>query len=189
MSKRVLVPVANGSEDIETACIVDVLRRARLDVTLASCDKDGALELTLARGMRIIADTHISALTDASFDAIVLPGGMPGAQHLRDCLPLQSLLYKQAERAAMIGAICAAPAVVLAPAGLLTGRRVTAHPSFHQHLSGAQLLNAPVVEDGHLITSQGPGTALTFALALVTQLCSSDVAAEIAAAMVMSNPA
>ncbi len=185
MKPRVLVPIADGSEEIEAACIIDVMRRATLEVTVASCTPDGRLEVTCSRGLRVVADQHISHLASESYQAIVLPGGMPGAEHLRDCTTLRGMLLQHAECGALIAAICAAPAVILADIGLLNSRQATAHPSFHAQLGQYLVADAPVVVDGNFITSQGPGTALQFALSLVEKLCDRDTAQRLASSMVL----
>jgi len=144
---RVLVPVAEGTEDIELACIVNVLRRAEAQVVVAGVGLAAAATaaaarsapLALARGLRVVADARVEELAaDAPFDAIVLPGGMPGAQHLAASPALGALLQRHAARGGLVGAICAAPAVVLAPAGLLRGvAEATAYPAFAAKLRGA----------------------------------------------------
>jgi len=139
---RALVPFAEGSEDVEFACIVDVLRRADVAVVAAGVGLGGLARgapLTLARGLRVVADARIEELpADAPFDAVVLPGGMPGAARLAACPALSALLQRHAARGGLVGAICAAPAVVLAPAGLLRGAaEATAYPSFVPKLRAA----------------------------------------------------
>lgn len=161
----ILVPVADGSEDIETVSIIDVLRRAERDVVVASAGE--ALTVTAARGTRITADAMLS-VQDTAWEMIALPGGLRGAENLARCQPLQELLRRQDAAGRWIAAICAAPALVLAPLGLLDSRQATCYPAFRAHLAHWQ--DRPVVQDGHLITSQGPGTALAFGLQLVAAL-------------------
>ncbi len=180
---RVLVPVADGSEEIEVVGIVDTLRRADVAVTLAAVGDD--LAVTCSRGVRLIADTRLEDLTVLAFDLIALPGGMPGAEHLRAAPALAELLHAQVRRGGWLGAICAAPAVVLQPLGLLAGRRATCHPSFFEVLDPALRSEERVVVDtaGRLVTSRGPGTALEFALALVGVLCGEERRRQVAAPM------
>ena len=116
MAKRVLVPIANGTEEIEAACIIDTLRRAGAEVTVASVD---GLQITASRGMKMVADARISDCVNQTYDCIALPGGMPGAEHLRDSAPLIEKLKQQKQAGRLYGAICASPAVVLQPHGLL----------------------------------------------------------------------
>ncbi|MDW5378075.1 DJ-1/PfpI family protein [Halomonas sp. HP20-15] len=165
---KVLLAVADGSEDIETVTLIDVLRRADIQVSVASATSE--VTLTLARGTRLIADTRLADIDpDSEFDAIVLPGGMPGAERLRDSETLTTLLQRQRQREGWIAAICAAPGVVLAAHDLVRGYMVTGFPAFQAALNdaGGHLSQHPVVEDGRLLTSQGPATAMGFALHLV----------------------
>lgn len=171
MAQRVLVPIADGSEEIETVCIIDTLRRAGAEVTVASVS--GRLQVTASRGTKIVADRLIEECLGFHYDLIALPGGMPGAEHLRDDETLIRLLKAQQAEGRAYGAICAAPAVVLLPHGLLAGHRATCFPSFLDRLREAgdvEALTDRVVIDGNVVTSQGPGTALEFALALVDVL-------------------
>jgi 4-methyl-5(b-hydroxyethyl)-thiazole monophosphate biosynthesis len=167
MRKKVLVPLADGVEEIEAVCIIDVLRRAGAEVTVAAVNN---LEVTASRGVRLVADRPLESCSGERFDLIALPGGMPGAEHLRDCGLLTDLLREQARQNRLLAAICAAPAVVLQHHGLLAGRRATCHPALADRLSPEARPGARVVVDGNCITSQGPGTALEFALELVARL-------------------
>jgi len=179
---KVLVPIAEGSEEIEAVCIIDVLRRAGADVTVASV---GDPQVTASRGVRIVADCQIEDCREVDFDLIVLPGGMPGAAHLRDSQALLDLLRRQRAADGWYGAICAAPAVVLSHHGLLAGREATSHPAFADQLADGHAVDARVVVDGRCVTSQGPGTAIEFALTLVKLLMGEAKAAEVAAPMVL----
>ncbi len=181
MEKSVLVPVANGIEEMETVTTVDVLRRAGADVTVASV---GDLQITASRGVVLVADQRIEECADTEFDLIALPGGMPGAENLRDSKPLEKLLKRQAEEKKLYAAICASPAVVLAHHGLLKSRFATCHPGFTDRLEQDRFRESEVVVDENCITSRGPGTALTFALKLVEILYSREKAEEVAAPMV-----
>jgi len=178
--RSVLVPIADGSEEIEAVCIIDVLRRAGAQVTVASV---GERQITASRGVRIVADCAIEACRDRDFDLIVLPGGMPGAEHLRDSPTLLGMLRRQQSAGRLYGAICAAPAVVLSHHGLLQGKRATAHPAFADQLHDGRPVAQRVVVDGRCVTSQGPGTAIEFALRLVALLYDEAKAAEVAAPM------
>ena len=182
MTKRVLVPIADGTEELEAVTLIDVLRRAGADVTVASV---GELQITASRGVRLVADTSIAACVDERFELVVLPGGMPGAERLRDSAPLKEILLRQREAGRLYGAICAAPAVVLQTHGLLEGRRATCHPAFVDRLGRPDATESRVVVDGSCATSRGPGTALEFALRLVALLFGEDKAREVAAPMVV----
>lgn len=180
-ARTVLVPLAHGSEEIEAVTIIDVLRRAGAEVTVASVEE--TLEVCCSRGVRLVADTFMADCAARVFDLIALPGGAQGAQRLHDCAALITALRAQRARGAAYAAICAAPAVVLAPSGLLPDR-ATAHPAFFGVLEtrlGPGADPARVVQDGPVITSRAPGTAIEFALALVTQLYGAAHAAEVAA--------
>lgn len=180
MSKKVLIPIADGTEELEAVTLIDVLRRAQVSVTVASV---GALQVTASRGVKIVADCLITDCLGETYDLIVLPGGIPGAENLRDSNPLERLLTQQQEQGRMIGAICASPAVVLASHGLVSEIRATCYPSFMDKMTGAKKVDEPVVVDGLCVTSQGPGTALAFSLKLVELLSGEERAKEAAAAM------
>ncbi|KAL2614174.1 hypothetical protein R1flu_025866 [Riccia fluitans] len=180
---RVLVPIANGSEDIESVVIIDVLRRAGFDVVVASVAED--LQIVAARKVKIVADSLIGDVAASEFDAIVLPGGMPGAEHLHRCPTLTKLLQKQVHSGKIVGAICASPAVVLEASGILKGKKATAFPSFTKDLSDQSAVNARVVIDGHVITSRGPGTAMEFALSIVEKVLGYEKVSSMADAMVL----
>ena len=182
--KTALVAMADDSEEIETASIVDILRRADVDTMLVSVE-DNRLLCKLSRGMSFQADALITDVAGKTFDLIALPGGMPGATRLRACAQLCSLLTAQAASGRLVAAVCASPAVVLAPLGLLEGKHCTAHPAFADKLPSQASVAAPVVRDGQVITSRGPGTSLSFALACVAALFDDATAARVAAPMVL----
>ena len=186
---RVLVPVSDGCEEIEAVATIDVLRRAGVEVTVArvpSPDSRGEA-VTASRGVRLLTDRPLSACLDIAWDAIVLPGGMPGAEHLRDASDLTALLRWQDEAGRIVAAICAAPAVVLERHGLIRGRQATCFPSLRHKLPVGSRNDARVVVDGNLVTSQGPGTALEFAVTLVGLLCGRDKRDEIAAQLLLNR--
>ena len=178
----VLVPIADGIEEIETMSIVDVLRRADAKVTLASITNN--LQITAAHGVKILADKLLTNCLDEAYDLIVLPGGMPGAEHLRDCAELITMLKQQQQTNRLYAAICASPALVLQHHGLLPGIHATCHPSMWDKLAIKD--EARVVVDKNCITSQGPGTALEFAIKLVELLYNKDKAEQIVKAMIVS---
>ena len=176
MAKTVLVPIADGTEEIEAACIIDTLRRAGAEVTVASVDK---LQVTASRGMKLVADTLIADCASQTYDCIALPGGMPGAEHLRDCAELTAMLKKQKAAGRLYGAICASPAVALLPHGLLEGVKATCYPSMQSKLNPALASDERVAVDGNCVTSQGPATAIEFALMLVEMLYGPQKAREV----------
>ncbi|CAE7381054.1 DJ1B, partial [Symbiodinium sp. KB8] len=179
---RVLVPIAEDSEEIETACITDVLTRAGADVTVASVS--GALQVRMSRGLKVVADTSIEECADQPWDVIALPGGMPGAEHLRDSQVLVDLLKAQKESGRVTAAVCASPAVVFAHHGIVKDAATCYPAPQFKELVGAGWKDAKAVVDGNVITSQGPGTSLQFALKIVEQLYGKDKAEELAAQMV-----
>jgi 4-methyl-5(b-hydroxyethyl)-thiazole monophosphate biosynthesis len=184
MAKKVLVPIADGSEEIEATCIIDTLRRAGLEVTVASV---GALQVKASRGVKIVADALIGDCVGQTYDCIALPGGMPGAEHLRDSAPLIAMLKEQRDAGRLYAAICASPAVVFQHHGLLQGVKATCFPSFQNKLDPAHVSKDRVVVDGPCVTSQGPGTAIAFALKLVERLVDTDKAREVGSAMLFAG--
>jgi protein deglycase len=187
VSTKALVPIADGSEEIEVVCIIDTLRRAGVEVTVASVM--GRREIKASRGTRIVADALIEACGHETYDLVALPGGMPGAEHLRDTPQLVALLSAQRAAGRLTAAICAAPAVALLPHGLLNGRRATCFPSFLSYLEDAPSVEAAtdrVVVDQDLVTSRGPGTALEFSLKLVELLVGMQTAAVIGERMLVT---
>jgi 4-methyl-5(b-hydroxyethyl)-thiazole monophosphate biosynthesis len=145
------------------------------------------LQVTASRGVKLVADTLIANCTGQTYDCIALPGGMPGAEHLRDSAELIGMLKKQKAAGRLYGAICASPAVALLPHGLLDGvKAVTCYPGMRGKLNPAQVSDERVVVDGNCVTSQGPGTAIEFALKLVELLFGPDKASEIGKAMLVA---
>jgi protein deglycase len=168
--KRVLVPLAEGFEELEAVTVIDILRRAGIDVVVASLAGN---PVTGSHGIRITADTPLGALAEQDFDMIALPGGMPGADHLKKDPRIAELVRRLHAKGSPVAAICAAP-MVLAAAGVLDGRRATSFPGFLEGAARTTVTGEAVVVDGGVITSRGPGTALDFALALVEALAGAD---------------
>lgn len=164
--KRVLVPLAEGFEELEAVTVIDILRRAGVEVVVASL---AGSPVTGSHGIRLAADTPLAALVEQDFDMIALPGGMPGAEHLRKDPRIADIARRLAANGRPVAAICAAP-MVLAAAGLLDGRRATSYPGFLAQAAKTTVTDEAVVVDGGIITSRGPGTALDFALQLVETL-------------------
>lgn len=206
-AKQVLVPIADGSEEIETACITDTLTRFGAVVTVASVktttgsndnDDPNVLICTMSRGLRIVADCTIAeaaAKGSDYWDLVALPGGMPGATHLRDSPALIEILQRQKKCGEPYAAICAAPAVVLAaPEHRLldagSGTVVTCYPApaFRDALRMVGTVSEEAVEvSGTLTTSQGPATALAFALQLGENLYGKEKRDQIAKEMLMTK--
>ena len=164
----ILVPLAEGFEEIEAVTIIDVLRRADLEVVVAGLPGG---PVTGSHGITIRPDVFIEDVDPEHYGMIVLPGGMPGASNLRDDERVQNLVAGIRDRSGITAAICAAPKVLL-NAGLLDGHKATAYPGVidGQMTVGAKLLSDAVVTDGRVVTSRGPGTAMDFALTLIEQL-------------------
>jgi 4-methyl-5(b-hydroxyethyl)-thiazole monophosphate biosynthesis len=165
---KVLVPLADGFEEIEAITVVDLLRRAGIEVSTAGL---AGRSVTGSHDIRVEADTTLDAALSNAYDMIVLPGGMPGAQRLREDARVKRLVADQARGGKYTAAICAAPSV-LAAAGVLDGKSATSFPGFLDPAAtpGLSLSKAPVVVDGHVVTSRSAGTALDFALSLIELL-------------------
>ncbi|TVU22880.1 hypothetical protein EJB05_32601 [Eragrostis curvula] len=182
--KKVLVPIAAGSEPVEGSVPVDILRRAGADVTVASAGDDLLVEVMY--GVKIVADALVADCADASYDLVVLPGGIPGAENLVGCAALEGIVRRHADKGGLCAAICAAPAMALAPWGLLHGHKATAHPAFVEKFPPeVTAVDANVVVDGKVVTSRGPATAMEFALTLVEQLYGKEKVEQIAKPMLV----
>jgi len=181
--KKVLVPLADGFEEIEAVTVIDVLRRAELEVVVAGLTEG---VLVGSRGVRVEPDTTLDRVDPTGFDVVVLPGGLAGAEAMMADERVLDLVRAHRAAGRTTAAICAAP-MVLAAAGVEEGLEVTSHPSVRARLGRASVRDAPrVVRSGDVLTSQGPGTAMEFALALVADLAGEDVKDALAAAMVVS---
>lgn len=166
--KKVLVPLAQGCEELEAVTVIDLLRRAGIQVVTAGLDNQ---HVTASRGTVLVPDTTLERSLNDTFDMIVLPGGQPGSDNLQKDDRIKTLLQRMAAEHKFTAAICAAPKV-LAHAGLISGKRATAFPDVLEkmQLSDVRLETNPVVRDGNVITSRGPGTAMDFALELIEVL-------------------
>ena len=176
---RVLVPFTSGFEEIECMAVADILRRASVEVCLASLDGKA---VTGRSGITVLPDAALADVMGEIWDMVVLPGGMPNARLLRDDANVRAVVERLYEQRKSVAAICAAP-TALAAYGVTAGKQVTSYPSFRDEMQELQpssvYLDESVVEDDFLITSRGPGTAVSFALRLVSRLCGSDKAVEI----------
>jgi 4-methyl-5(b-hydroxyethyl)-thiazole monophosphate biosynthesis len=174
-----LIPLAEGFEEIEAVTIIDVLRRANIEVTVAALDNE------LVKGSHhipLLADCLLTEVLDNTYDLIALHGG-PGTQHLKASSQVLQLLKEQSAQGKLIGAICAAP-TVLSTAGLLKERRATAYPTVKAELQVKEYLEVDVVADGNIITGRSPAAALPFALKLVELLAGTETAKQTAQAMI-----
>lgn len=172
---RILVPLAEGFEEIEAITVIDVLRRAGCEVVVAGL---AAGPIVATRKTRHLPDTSLAEVQLWPFDAIVLPGGRPGADALAADEGLRQKLWQHYSGGALTAAICAAP-MALEAAGLLSGRRFTCHPSVAGDIRTGTQTGARVEIDGHLITAQAAGSAMEFALAIVRALCGEAKVAEV----------
>ncbi|KAL7673677.1 hypothetical protein ACOME3_008529 [Neoechinorhynchus agilis] len=180
---KVLVVIADGSEEIESVVTIDVLRRAELDVTVAGLT-DELREIKCSRGVILKPDATLIDVQKRAFDAIVMPGGLGGVEIFLKNALLKSLLKSAVEDGTIIAAICAAP-LALHKFGIMAGKTITSHPSIRKDLDSSFNYkdDSDVVCDGNLITSRGPGTSFQFALAIVEKLLSKDKADELKAPM------
>lgn len=161
MQKKVLIILAEGFEEIEAVTIIDVLRRAELDVTVAGV---GAQKIKGAHAIEVSADVLLDQYHDTP-DAVILPGGMPGSENLGKSAKVNEIVKKIHAQKKLVGAICAAPAVALGPTGVLDGKKATCFPGFEKQLPASTKFSEDrVVLDGNVLTSRGPGTAFEFSL-------------------------
>jgi 4-methyl-5(b-hydroxyethyl)-thiazole monophosphate biosynthesis len=179
---HVLVPLADGCEELEAVTIIDLLRRAGINVTTASL-KQGPIKAS--RGVVLVADMTLDEALQQDYDMVVLPGGLPGADYLDQDPRLRELLKTMADSGKFTAAICAAPKA-LANAGVLDGKRATSYPGVlsAMKLPNTEVEEIPVLQDGKVITSRGPGTAMDFALTLIENLQGPDKRIEVEAGLV-----
>ena len=163
---KVLVPLAQGCEEIEAVTVIDILRRAGIEVVSAGLNDQ---PVRASRGVMLLPDTTLDAALQQDFEMVVLPGGQPGSNNLKADPRIIALLQKMAQQGKYIAAICAAPSV-LAAAGLLAGKQATSFPGALASFPNVKQQDAAIIEDGKFITSRGPGTAMSFALTLVERL-------------------
>jgi 4-methyl-5(b-hydroxyethyl)-thiazole monophosphate biosynthesis len=177
---RIIVPLAEGFEEIEAIAVIDILRRADVEVVVAGV---GGKSITGSHGITVLCDREIGGCDAANADGIVLPGGLPGATNLRESAAVCDRILEINESGRAVGAICAAP-TVLSSLGLLSGRKATCHPNHIQELKDCVYTERAVVVDGNIVTSRGAGTAVQFAAELVRILVSKEKADEILAGIV-----
>lgn len=177
----VLVPLAQGCEELEAVTVIDLLRRAGVEVVTAGLESG---PVTASRGVVLVPDITLEEALARDYDMVVLPGGGPGADNLDNDPRIRELLRKMADSGKFTAAICAAPKV-LASAGLLKGKQATSFPGVLEglHLQDVTVREEPVVKDGRVITSRGPGTAMDFSLALIALLAGEDKRREVEAGL------
>lgn len=187
MSVSALVCLAPGSEETEAVTTIDILVRAGIEVTTASVAGDGALEITCSRGVRLLADTRLVDVADQKFDVVVLPGGIKGAECFRDSPLLVATVRQTHNEGRLVAAICAAPALVLEHHNLFPVGNMTGFPALKDKINATKWMDQRVVYDRrvNLVTSQGPGTSIDFALKIVFLLLGRENAEEIAWQLVL----
>jgi 4-methyl-5(b-hydroxyethyl)-thiazole monophosphate biosynthesis len=178
--KKAVVCLANGFEEMEAIGIIDILRRAEIFVTIISIT--GVREVQGAHDIGVMADELFENVELSGYDMIVLPGGMPGSQNLKDHSGLRGIITDFNTKGKLLGAICAAP-MVLGDLGILENKDATCYPGFSPYLKGAHMQTDRVVEDHNIITGIGPGAVFDFALKLVERLCGKEMAASVAGQM------
>ncbi len=185
MGKRACVLLIEGFEETEAVVVVDVLRRAEVQVTVIGVE---TRRVTGSHGISINVDAALQDVVavGSCFDCVVLPGGMPGAGKLRDSAMVQEFVVAQHAAGAIASAICAAP-IALARFGLLQGKKAACYPGFEEQLGGALVQGDAVVVDGDVVTSRGVGTALAFALVLVDRLAGTDMARSLATRLLVER--
>lgn len=181
--KKIYVFLADGFEEIEGLTVVDLLRRAQLDVTTVSIKEER--QVMGSHRIPVIADAVFSEMDCSDGDLLVLPGGAVGTENLGKFQPLLELVKSFVSQNKKVAAICAAP-TIFAKLGLLEGRRATCYPSMMEELAGAEKTTESVAVDGCITTSRGLGTAIDFSLELIAQLISPEKAKEIAESIVYS---
>lgn len=174
--KKVCILIAEGFEEVEALTVVDYLRRANLPIEMLSIDDK--IQVTGAHGITVSADELLEKKAIEEYDAVVLPGGVEGTQHLKDSEKVIKFLQAMSDRDKLIAAICAAP-TVLEKAGLTQGKRGTSYPTLEDRLTFDAYEQELVVKDGNLITSRGPSTAVYFALEIIEALAGPEKAEEI----------
>jgi 4-methyl-5(b-hydroxyethyl)-thiazole monophosphate biosynthesis len=177
---RALVPMADGTEEMEAVIVIDTLRRAKWEVVAAGMKK-GAI--TASRGVKIVPDAAWDEIDPSTFDMIVVPGGAKGVENMLNDGRLHKAIHNLYGAGKLVAAVCAGP-LVLQQAGVLVGRKVTCHPDNAAKITEAQWVDEPVVIDGNIITSQGAGTCIQFALALISKVDGAEKSGAVARGMV-----
>jgi len=179
---HVLVPLANGCEELEAVTIIDLLRRAEIEVTTAGLEEE---PVKASRGVVLLPDTTLDNALTKDYDMVILSGGLPGADYLDQDPRIQMLLKNMITTGKPVAAICAAPKV-LATAGLLENKSATSYPGVldTMDLPGTNYTGDAVTKDGNVITSRGPGTAMDFALALIEELAGKEIRNSVEAGLV-----
>lgn len=181
--KRSFIFLATGFEEIEALGTADILRRAGMETVLVSIHKERMV--TGAHGITVAADVVYEGADFSDSDWLICPGGLPGAEHLANYKPLTDMLVGHYNKGGRIAAICASPGMVLAPLGLLNGKKATGYPGFEDAInaSGAKVTGAMVEQDGRIVTGKGPAATSKFALTIVSETVGADKAKQVADGM------
>jgi len=182
MGKTAIVLLAEGFEEVEAVTPIDYLRRAGIGVTVAAVGE--GLAVMGARGVLITADAELKSLS-GPWDAVVVPGGMPGAPNIAASKEACALIAQMAAAGKLVCAICASPAIALAPLGLLAGRKFACYPGMEERVPEGKWVDAPVAVDGNIVTSQGAGTSALFSLEIIAQLLGKAEADKVAKAALL----
>ncbi len=174
---------ADGFEEIEALATVDVMRRAGMDVTLVSINP--TLEVNGAHGVKVVADVLMDQVDASQAEWLVLPGGMPGATNLAACEPLTEMLAAHNAAGGKVAAICASPAIVFAPLGLLEGKNATCYPGMEAEGCGANWQSDMVVVDGNIVTGRGPAAACSFGFTIAAMSKGVEAAEAVAQGMLL----
>jgi 4-methyl-5(b-hydroxyethyl)-thiazole monophosphate biosynthesis len=178
---KVVVCAADGSEEVETLTVVDLLRRAGIEVDLISAQNRGKFKSS--HQIEIITDKNIRDVDFKEYDGVVIPGGLKGVENLGNNVPVINALQDANEAGKVVAAICAGP-TVLGKAGILHGVKSTVYPGMDRELNGATYVDEPVVTDGNIITGRSMAASIEFALAIITKLIDAETAAKVADAIV-----
>ncbi|MCS7083894.1 MAG: DJ-1/PfpI family protein [Aquificaceae bacterium] len=180
--EKVAIILADGYEEIEAVAPIDILRRAGVEVLIAGLSKE---PVASARNLKIVPDVSIDELNPDELKMVIIPGGSGGVERIKSDQRAKELLEKMEKRGAYIGAICAGP-TALESFKLTEGKRITLYPALIDEIKSATVIKEEkVVEDGNIITSQGPGTALEFSLKLAEKLVGKEVASQVAQKMLI----
>lgn len=185
-AKQSYIFLAPGVEEIEAMATIDALRRAEIPVVAVAVDT--TLQIKGATGQTIVADSLISDVNVDDADWLIVPGGVPGAPNLHASAKVSEMLLEHYDKGGRIASICAGPAVVLAPLGILKGKKATCYPGLGESIdsNGGEYVKEKVVVVPGLITSEGPGTTLPFAIEIIRQTKGDKVADDTAASMIVS---
>lgn len=186
-AKKSYIFLADGVEEVEAVATIDALRRAGMEIATVSITDSPIV--TGATSQKLVADTLLSQVDFSDADWLIVPGGVPGAPNLHADKAVNEAIVSHAGNGGRIASICAGPAVVLAPTGVLKGHKATCYPGLEAQLAegGATYVKSPVVIDGNFITSEGPGTTLDFAKAIIAETLGAEKAAEVLSGMLLQR--